>query len=97
VIISACNSGRCCGPSIYNQLDPNNGDNSSAGNEGIINASPDFNRLRSGGHDHHAGIESHRDDAGRQINGALRRRRRRHYGVITSARINTAKEFAVST
>jgi hypothetical protein len=43
VIISACNSGRLLRPSIYNQLDPDNGDKLFLpANNGIVNASPDF-------------------------------------------------------
>lgn len=48
VIISACNSGRLLRPSIYNQLDPNNGDKLFLpATKGIINASPDFIASRS--------------------------------------------------
>jgi hypothetical protein len=48
VIISACNSGRLLRPSIYNQLDPNNGDKLFLpATNGIVNASPDFVASRS--------------------------------------------------
>ncbi|MGH9421172.1 MAG: hypothetical protein ACRD3J_14440 [Thermoanaerobaculia bacterium] len=48
VIISACNSGRLLRPSIYNQLDPNNGDKLFLpATKGIINATPDFIASRS--------------------------------------------------
>jgi hypothetical protein len=48
VIISACNSGRLLRPSIYNQLDPNNGDKLFLpATKGIVNASPDFIASRS--------------------------------------------------
>jgi len=48
VIISACNSGRLLRPSIYNQLDPNNGDKLFLpATKGIVNASPDFAAARS--------------------------------------------------
>jgi hypothetical protein len=48
VIISACNSGRLLRPSIYNQLDPNNGDKLFLpATKGIVNASPDFVASRS--------------------------------------------------
>lgn len=48
VIISACNSGRLLRPSIYNQLDPNNGDKLFLpATKGIINASSDFIASRS--------------------------------------------------
>lgn len=48
VIISACNSGRLLRPSIYNRLDPNNGDKLFLpATNGIIDASPDFVASRS--------------------------------------------------
>jgi hypothetical protein len=48
VIISACNSGRLLRPSIYNQLDPFNGDKLFLPpTKGIVNASPDFIASRS--------------------------------------------------
>lgn len=48
VIISACNSGRLLRPSIYNQLDPENGDKLFLpATKGIVNASPDFVASRS--------------------------------------------------
>ncbi len=48
VIISACNSGRLLRPSIYNQLDPNNGDKLFLpATKGIVNASLDFVASRS--------------------------------------------------
>src|SRR3954468_7370567 len=48
VIISACNSGRLLRPSIYNQLDPDNGDKLFLpATKGIINASQDFVASRS--------------------------------------------------
>jgi len=48
VIISACNSGRLLRPSIYNQLDPNNGDKLFLpATKGIVDASPDFVAARS--------------------------------------------------
>ncbi len=48
VIISACNSGRLLRPSIYNELDPNNGDKLFLpATKGIVNASPAFVPSRS--------------------------------------------------
>jgi hypothetical protein len=48
VIISACNSGRLLRPSIYNVLDPNNGDKLFLpATKGIVNASPEFVASRS--------------------------------------------------
>lgn len=48
VIISACNSGRLLRPTIYNQLDPDNGDKLFLpATKGIVNASPDFVASRS--------------------------------------------------
>jgi len=48
VIISACNSGRLLRPSIYNQIDRNNGDKLFLpATKGIVDASPDFIASRS--------------------------------------------------
>jgi hypothetical protein len=48
VIISACNSGRLLRPSIYNRLDPENGDKLFLpATKGIVNASDDFVASRS--------------------------------------------------
>jgi len=69
VIISACNFGRLLRPSIYNQLDPTMATNSSCRQR---KGSATLRRLqyasRSAVMIINAGIESHRDDAGRQIN-----------------------------
>ncbi|HSY51190.1 MAG TPA: hypothetical protein VLC46_20455 [Thermoanaerobaculia bacterium] len=97
VIISACNSGRLLRPTIYNQIDRNNGDKLFLpATKGIIDASPDFVASRSAVTiitPQSSHIETTLVGELRELSPSARR------GVIESARtlgIDPPKEFAVS-
>jgi hypothetical protein len=97
VIISACNSGRLLRPSIYNQLDPNNGDKLFLpATKGIVDASPDFIASRSAVTiitPQSSHIETTLVGKLPELSASARR------GIIESARslgITPPKEFAVS-
>ncbi|HXH38840.1 MAG TPA: hypothetical protein VNN08_09455 [Thermoanaerobaculia bacterium] len=97
VIISACNSGRLLRPSIYNELDPNNGDKLFLpATKGIVDATPDFVASRSAVTiitPQSSHIETTLVGQVLELSPSARR------GVFESARtlgIDPAKEFAVS-
>jgi len=97
VIISACNSGRLLRPSIYNQIDRNNGDKLFLpATKGIVDASPDFVASRSAVTiitPQSSHIETTLVGKLPELSPSARR------GIIESARtlgIDPPKEFAVS-